>query len=387
MASRAAVTDQDQAVIADQNAFDALMKRARRARRVALDTEAASFHRYFDRIYLIQVSTESETAVVDPLEVSNPSLLGELLADSKVEIVFHDSDYDLRVLHRDYKFEACRLFDTRVAAQLLGEPGVGLGSLLEKHFNVRLNKRMQRADWSRRPLTDEMIRYAADDTRYLLDLRDTLAAKLTKAGRLHWAQEEFERLQHVTWTPQNHEGNAFLKVKGARALKPKAMAVLRSLHEWREKEAAKADRAPFRILGNDALITLATNAPTRLAALEKTKGVPDSARRRHAEEMLTAIESALQLSPDQYPKPERPKRAKPDPAADARLEKLKALRNRRAKSLGLEPGVICPNGTLQAIARAAPRGTEQLLAIKDLRMWQVEALGEAEILKSVGGGI
>ena len=168
--------------------------------RIALDTEAASFHRYVDRVYLVQLSSEGETALVDPLGVPDLEPLGRLLADPAIEIVIHDADYDLRILNRDYGFRARKLFDTRLAAQFTGEPAVGLASLLEKHFGVKVDKKLQRADWSRRPLTQAMIAYAADDTRYLPQLRDKLEGRLRELHRLAWAQEEFRHLEEIRWT-------------------------------------------------------------------------------------------------------------------------------------------------------------------------------------------
>ena len=194
-----------------------LLDRLGRERRIACDTEAASFHRYVDRIYLIQVSSDTETALIDPLALSDLTLLGQLLARADLEVVFHDADYDLRALDRDYGFHAQRVFDTRVAAQLLGEPGVGLAALLLQYFGVHMDKKLQRADWSIRPLTPEMITYAAEDTRYLTRLRDVLADRLHTVGRLGWAEEEFARLEALRWTAPPQD-DAYLRLKGAKTL-------------------------------------------------------------------------------------------------------------------------------------------------------------------------
>ncbi|HLQ22431.1 MAG TPA: ribonuclease D, partial [Gemmatimonadales bacterium] len=149
-----------------QAGFETLLEELGREPLVAVDTEAASFHRYHDRVYLVQLSSRARTAIIDPLAVADLGALGRLLADPDVEIVFHDADYDLRLLDQQFGFRAKRLFDTRVAAQLLNEPGIGLAALLEKYLDVRLDKRFQRADWSTRPLSADMVRYAADDTRH-----------------------------------------------------------------------------------------------------------------------------------------------------------------------------------------------------------------------------
>jgi ribonuclease D len=161
---------------------------------VAVDTEGASFHRFVDRIYLLQMSTREITAVLDPLAIGKPAALGRILESDTIEKVFHDADYDLRLLHQDYAWNTRKLFDTRVASQLLGIRAFGLAALLERSFGLKLDKKHQRADWSMRPLPKDMLDYASQDTMYLLELRDRLAGELETAGRWSWAQEEFERL-------------------------------------------------------------------------------------------------------------------------------------------------------------------------------------------------
>jgi len=153
---------------------------------LALDTEGASFHRFLDRIYLLQISTRERSAIIDPLPIGSPAKLGDLLQSKKVEVVFHDADYDLRLLHQDYGWHVTNIFDTRIASQLLGIKSFGLAALLEQFFDVKLDKKHQRADWSMRPLTPDMLEYAAQDTRYLLQLKDHMKGELDRRGRLHW---------------------------------------------------------------------------------------------------------------------------------------------------------------------------------------------------------
>jgi len=198
--------------------LDDLVARLSREPLLAVDTEAASFHRYHDRVYLLQISSRDETAIVDPLAVGTLAPLAEPLADPAIEIVFHDADYDLRLLDREYGFGATNLFDTRVAAQLLNEPGVGLAALLEKYFGLKLDKRFQRADWSARPLSPPMLEYAAADTRHLPKLRDILRDRLEERGRLDWAAEEFALLSRVRGTHTDAAEPGWLRMKGAKAL-------------------------------------------------------------------------------------------------------------------------------------------------------------------------
>ena len=359
-----------------QAGFDALLTRLERSPLLAADTEAASFHRYRDRIYLIQLSTRDLTAVIDPLAVADLARLGRLLADPAVETVFHDADYDLRILHRDYGYTAARLFDTRIAAQLLNEPGIGLAALLEKYLGVALDKKYQRADWSVRPLLPGMLEYAADDTRYLPALRDLLRERLVAAGRWHWAEEEFELLEAVRWTMTGPPEEAYLRLKGARTLRGHQYAVLRELFAWRERTAAQLDRAPFRVLMNEAMIAIAKAMPADLAALRELGALSAEQLRRRGAEILEAVARGVQAPASTIPVFERSRRPAPDLAYEARLERLKSARNAVAERLPLAAGVLCPNGILEAIARLEPATVADLAKVDGMRRWQREVLGD-----------
>src|SRR5438552_15651534 len=200
---------------------------------LALDTEGASFHRFLDRIYLLQISTRDRSAIIDPLPIGSPAKLGQLLQSKDVEVVFHDADYDLRLLHQDYGWHVTKIFDTPIAAQLLGIKSLGLAALLEQFFDVKLDKKHQRADWSMRPLTSDMLEYAAQDTRHLLQLKAHMKSELQSRGRLHWAKEEFARLEGTRWEAEE-EMEGFLRLKGARDLSRRELAVLREVANWRE---------------------------------------------------------------------------------------------------------------------------------------------------------
>lgn len=346
-----------------------------------MDTEAASFHRYADRVYLLQLSSDDETVLVDPLQVSDLGPISSVLADERVEVVFHDADYDLRVLDRDYGFRARSVFDTRIAAQLLGEPGVGLAALLEKYLGVTLDKRLQRADWSLRPLPPDMVAYAAADTAYLLPLRDLLERRMAAVGRLAWAREEFARLEGIRWTPPDRD-DAYLRLPGAKALSPRAKVVLRALYDWREDVARLLDRPPFRVAPGEALVAVAREAPTTPGALQRVAGLPRSIGRRYEDPLLAAVQRGLH---EAIGRPARrgPVMPRPDAETEARLERLKARRNERAAALGVEPGVLCPNGTLMALARRAPQTRDELASVPELRTWQRQALGEEDLLAAV----
>lgn len=368
-----------------QAALEGLLAAFGREPLLAVDTEAASFHRYHDRVYLIQLSSRTDTAIVDPLAVRDLAPLGRILADPSIEIVFHDADYDLRLLDQQYGFRAATLFDTRVAAQFLNEPGIGLAALLEKYLGVRLDKRFQRADWSTRPLSAEMLQYAADDTRHLPALRDILRDRLAERGRLSWAKEEFALLELVKWGAVPDDEPGYLRVKGARTLKGRHLAALRELYHWREETAARTDRAAFRLLNTEPLLEIARTLPTDAAALRAIRGVGAELAERRGREILDAVRRALELAERDLPRIERGPRRTPDPAFEGRLEQLKARRNQLSTLLELAPGVLCPNGTLEAIARTRPKTLDELRGIPGVRGWQVDTFGR-ELLEAAGGG-
>ena len=345
-------------------------------REIALDTEGASFHRFVDRIYLLQLSTRQHHAVIDPLPIGVPSGLGALLEDPTVEVVFHDADYDLRLLQQDYGWQVRTIFDTRIAAQLLGYTAFGLAALLERFFEVKLDKKHQRADWSMRPLTEGMLDYAAQDTRHLLQLRDQLAAELERTGRSAWAREEFALLEGIRWQDEA-PGTSYLRVKGARDLTRRELAVLRELVPWRDAVAGSLDRATFRVLGNEQLLDIARTQPRTKEALAKVKGMPRAVLEQRGEELLDAVTRALAVPEAELPKFPRAARWDRDPEFDARVSALKTARDAAAKRLQLDPGVLCSRDRLEAVARRNPATVEEVAEVNELRRWQVAELAEA----------
>jgi ribonuclease D len=343
---------------------------------LAVDTEAASFHRYVDRIYLIQVSTRDQTALIDPLAVPDLEELGALLAEGRTETVFHDADYDLRLFDLQYGFRATRLFDTQIAAEFLGEPGLGLAALLGRYFGVQVDKKFQRADWSARPLSPEMLAYAAADTAHLVALRDLLEARLEQAGRLSWAQEEFEQLAGVRWTADEDREPGWLRLKGAKALRPRQLAILREVYHWRQEVALESDRAEFRIVGNEALLAIAQTAPENAETLATIRGMGREILGRRGPAILAAIARAQRLHESDLPLVPRPPRPVRDLAMEARLTRLKAARGVLSERYGLAPGVLCPNSLLEAIAKASPTSLAELGATPGVRRWQLAEFGE-----------
>ena len=342
---------------------------------LALDTEGASFHRFLDRIYLLQISTRKHSAIIDPLPIGSPAKLGQLLQSTAVEVVFHDADYDLRLLHQDYGWHVTNIFDTRVASQLLGIKSFGLAALLGQYFDVKLDKKHQRADWSMRPLTADMLEYAAQDTRYLLQLKDQMKGELERRGRLHWAQEEFARLEGTRWeVEESMEG--FLRLKGARDLSRRELAVLREIANWRDTVAAQLDRATFRVMGNEALFEIARRAPKNTTELGTIKWMPKGMIERAGADIISAIRRGMEAPEAELPKFPKGQRWNKDRDFDDKVARLKLVRDAAATRLDLDPGVLCSRERLENVARSGAKTIEDLAAVPDLRRWQIEEMGE-----------
>jgi ribonuclease D len=344
---------------------------------IALDTEAAGYHRYHDRMCLLQLSTRNETFLVDTLAVPDITLLGPLLADEGREVILHDAEYDLRLLARDHSVRIDNLFDTKIAAQLLGEPAIGLAALVEKYLGFKMDKKHQRADWAQRPLPLEMLEYAAEDTKHLPRLRDRLREELEARGRWSWAQEEFNLRETADWSPTPAEPDAFLRIKNTRDLQPRQLAALRELHAWRESVASKRDVAPFRVVSNEILVALARALPQDEQSIARTAGVPASIAERHRGEFFHALKTAAALGTADLPqRPRSQGRSAPDPELDKLVERLKTARDAAAEELGLDRGFLMPRQQLEDVARSAAKTRDQLAMVPDMRRWQVEAMGD-----------
>jgi len=358
------------------SAVDAFLTSIANARILALDTEGASFHRFVDRIYLLQLSTREQTAIIDPIPIGTPALLGSLLEARDVEVVFHDADYDLRLLQQDYRWHVRNIFDTRVAAQLLGVRAFGLAALLERYFGVKLDKKHQRADWSMRPLPQGMLDYAAQDTIHLLELRDRLKHDLEQAGRWDWAREEFALLEGTKWGDDD-SANAFLRIKGARDLTRRELAILRELVPWRDAIARQLDRATFRVIGNEQLLEIARQQPAARDILSAIKGMPRALLEARGNEVLDAVKRGLAVPEAELPRFPKAARWDRDPDFDIRVSALKTVRDAVATRLDLDPGVLCSRDRLEAVARKNPTTGDELEAVVELRRWQRAVLGES----------
>ncbi len=345
---------------------------------IAADTEAAGYHRYFDRLSLIQLSSRDEHFLIDPLAIEDMAPLAELFEDPGIEKIFHDADYDLRILDRDAGLALANLFDTQIAAAFLGERSLGLGNIVEKYLGMKLPKEFQRADWAERPLSEGMKQYAATDTAHLPALRDRLREELEAKGRMEWADEEFRRRETTRWTDSGEDGReAFMKMKGARDLNPRGLAILRELHGWREKVAEERDQATFRVLGNQTMLELSARPPQGETELSSYTGISEGLAQRRGRELLGAIRRGLAVPEEELPRFPPAKRWDRDPELEARVEALKSARNSRADALDLDAGFLMSRALLEEVGRAKPGTPQELAAVPGVRRWQVEAIGEA----------
>ncbi len=351
-------------------ALAAAAKRLSRAKAIALDTEADSFYHYFHKCCLLQISDGEKVYLVDTLALKQPEPLKAIFASPRIDKILHAAEQDILYLRRDFGFDVHPLFDTMIAAQLLGKPSVGLAGLLAAHFGAKLDKGCQRDDWSRRPLNDRQKAYAAADVLHLIPLRKLLQGELEKNERLEWAQEEFEVVSHRSREPREFDPQDFWGLKGARDLEPQQAAVLRELYIMRDERARAADLPPFRIVSDATLVALTMRSPRDNSDFEGIKGFTPLVRRRIGAQVLNAVKRGLTRREPRPPKQPRAQGRRRTAAFKARVDRLRAWRKARSADLGLDPGVLFPQSTLEALAACGLAGLENIEPIPGMRQWR-----------------
>lgn len=338
---------------------------------LAVDTESNSLYAFQEQVCLVQFSTPQDDYLVDPLALGDLSSLEALFASAQIEKVFHAAEYDLISLKRDYGFEFNNLFDTMLAARILGWEEVGLGSILKTEFDVQLNKRYQRANWGRRPLPPEMLAYARLDTHYLIPLRYRLMAELKVGERWALAEEDFNRLRFVNGRDPQDMPEPCWRVRGAYDLAPQQAAVLLSLCQYRIQVAKSINRPVFKVFGDRTLLAIAEAMPRSLNELRGLKELSEKQFQRNGRALWQAVERGLQAEPIYPPRP-----PKPDDDFLARLEVLRTWRKRTAKQLQVKSDVVLPRDVLYSIATNAPQDHEQLAALMQQVPWRYERFGD-----------
>jgi len=359
-------------------AFEAFLAAVASAKRLALDTESDSLYRYFHKVCLIQVSTAQTDYLLDPLRIPDLQPLAPFMADAQIEKVFHAAENDILLLKRDFGFHFANVFDTLVAARILGRRSVGLAALLRESFGVELDKRMQLTDWGHRPLTPQQLSYARLDSHYLLPLRDLLADELQRRRRWREAQEAFAGLPDLEYTEKPYDPDGFWRSKVVRDLRPAELAVFRELYLWRDQQARALNQPPFKIVTDQVLAELSQRQPTRPADL----GLPPRLVERFGPAILAAIARGRQAPAPQPPPRRHNSNGRPDPIVNIRYDRLRAWRARRAAERGVDPDIIMNNEALLAIARACPADLEALAGLGILGPWKLEEYG-AELLAAL----
>jgi ribonuclease D len=368
--------DADCVWVDTQPTLNEMLAHLRDSQVIAVDTESDSLYVYHEKVCLIQFSVPDVDYLVDPLAV-DVSTLGELFVDESCKKVFHAAQYDIVCLKRDYGFTFLNLFDSMLAARVLGWKRYGLGTILHDQFGVQLDKRMQRYNWGTRPLSKDASNYARLDTHFLLPLREMQLAELQAKGRLDEAQQAFQRQTRVEPTSKVFNPDDFWRITGARDLLPVEQAVLRRLFIFRDRYARELNRPPFKVMNDATLVRLAQTRPADQRSLSNVKGLSRHMRHRAAGKLLEVIAEGIDAPPPSYP---RSQHRRPDDKTLARYEALRAWRKRIAEARGVEPDVILPNSTLMALAKRAP-GTAQALAnLEALDEWQRRTYGD-ELLR------
>lgn len=323
--------------------------------RIAVDTESNSLFAYQEKVCLIQISTPNVDFIIDPFELKDLSLLGNLFNNPSQEKIFHASEYDLLCLKRDYHFSFANIFDTMIAARILGTPQVGLGSLLLTYFEITLDKKYQRANWGLRPLPPEMLDYARLDTHYLFKLRDVLETELISHDLLDLAREDFTSACLVEARQNSSNQTECWKVAGANHIDSRQAAILKELCIYRDEQAKRADLPHFKVLSSDLLLELSAQKPTTLDELRQIPHCSDRIVRRHGNGLLQAIARGETTQPVV-----RQKTVRPDDAYLARIECLKEFRKKTGKELKVESDVVLPREMLERIAATNPLQSSEL---------------------------
>jgi len=365
------------ALITNVQDLNHLLKDLRREPVLAIDTESNSLYAYREQVCLLQISTSENDYLIDPLELGDLSPLQPLFSDANIEKVFHAAEYDLICLRRDFGFDFNNLFDTMIAARILGYKQVGLGALLAEYFNVQVEKRYQRANWGQRPLPAHLLDYARQDTRYLIPLRHRLGKALDRKDLLPLACEDFSRLIQTTENGangnMNPEGRTVdpWRVSGSHDLEPQQAAVLQELCEYRDQVASSSNRPLFKVINDKALLEIALATPQNFSDLERIPALSPRLAKRHGRKLLQAVQRGTQAKPI-YP----PRSPRPDGDFLDRLEVLRRWRKNTANKLGVASDVVLPRELMVSLARINPGDPAELARVMSPVPWRLEHFGE-----------
>jgi len=356
--------------------IDALVVSLTGARALSIDTEADGLHHYPVKLCLVQVADDRGRGhLADPLALPTLAPLAPFFADSDVVKVLHAADNDLGYLKRLYGFTVSNLFDTAIAARFLGVTSLSLDGLLREFLDVDPGPSRQKDDWSRRPLSAAQETYALNDVLHLIPLREKLLEALRAKGRDLWVEEECAAVAAMPAPERVTDPDAYMKLKGAKDLDGRGLAVLRELATMRETLAVKADRPPFMILGNEVLVALAALKPRDAATILTVKGCTGNVVRRAGEAILAAIERGMAVPDEELPVRRPNPRPRLSGAVQRRSEALRAWRVEAAKRVELDAGVIFPQRLIDRLAQDPPRDVNALAQVEGVGRWRAELFG------------
>ncbi len=364
-------------LVQDQESLESLILELQNEDRIGIDTESNSLYAYREQVCLVQISTVSRDYLVDPLAEMDLSVLGGVLADPGIEKILHGAEYDVICLRRDFDFQINNLFDTRVACRTLGWEKTGLGDILAKKFNVKVNKRFQRANWGKRPLPEEQLHYARMDTHFLIPLRDILAQDLVDRGRWDEAYEENQRLSRIPAADNGFDPDGFWGISHATRLSGRGLAILRELYLLRDQYARRLDRPPFKVMGNKTLLQIAGSSPGSLRDLQNIHGMTSGQIHRYGEDIIRAVHKGRSAAI-----PVRPRTPRADDAVVNRYKCLMDWRKERARLRRIDSDVVLSKDIVWQIASEVPHDLEGLKRIMPDLPRRVSLYGE-EILEEL----
>lgn len=356
----------DYEFIETPTAWDQCVANLQPQSQLSIDLESNSMYAYQERVCLIQISVPGHDYIIDPQAGLDLSPLGVMVEDPSVEKIFHAAEYDLMLMKRDYGWQLQNLFDTMWAVRILGHSKVGLANVLEHYFNVELDKKYQKSNWCRRPLSAGELAYAQRDTHFLSALRDVLVAEIKSKGYWEEAQEIFAEQSVVKLPDTSFSADDFWRLNGVTKLKPAEQAIVKALFIYRDQEARRQNRPHFKIFGNKTILLLAEEKPRYMEDLRQIRGMSFGQIRRYGRHILHIIQEN-----EGSPAPKRPPRRPrtPDDVVE-RYEMLHQWRKLRGQARGVESDVILSRDALWALAHENPQTIDQLAELNVLGPWR-----------------
>lgn len=356
-----------------------MMTHLRQQSLLALDTESDSLFSYYPKVCLIQISVCDQDTVcdylLDPLAIDEIAELNSVLVNPDIEVIMHAAYNDILTLQREYHFSFNQIFDTQLTARILGWKRTGLAAVLEEHFGIISDKKMQRTNWGQRPLTERQQSYAQMDTHYLFELRRIQLEQLDQLNRVEEAREAFQGLERINFHERPVQERSFWQMRTVRNVPSDRMGVLKALWHWRERKAQKLDRPPFKVINDPVLTQIAVAAPQEQGELHQVKGLSQHQVRRFGKSLLRTVRKGLE-----QPAPRPPTfKGRPQTLLDEdtvqRYEALRSWRTKKAEDRGVDPDIVFSNDTLLAIAKRAPQSPAALREISDIGPWKAKTYG------------